>query len=227
MPTAVGQEVTWSCARLVQRGGWAIALVAFMVSMPTAEAENWRPLFDGRTLGHWKPTPFGGEGEIRVVDGAIQIPMGADLSGVTWRGEFPRQRYEVALQARRVEGHDFFCGLTFPVGDDHCSLILGGWGGTVVGLSSIDGRDAGDNETTATRNFELGRWYDVVVRVTPERIECLLDGEVIVDQPLANRRISVREEVVPCQPLGIATYATVGEARRMRWRPLGGADVTP
>ena len=227
MQAAVGQESTWSCDSLVRRGVWAVALVAVMAGMPPAEAAEWRPLFDGAALGQWKPTPFGGEGDIEVVDGAIRIPMGADLSGVTWRGEFPRQRYEVALQARRVEGYDFFCGLTFPVGKDHCSLILGGWGGTVVGLSSIDGRDAGDNETTVSRNFELGRWYDVVVRVTPERIECLLDGEVVVNQPLESRRISVREEVVPCQPLGIATYATVGEARRIRWRPLGGADATP
>lgn len=227
MQAAVGQDVTWSRPSLLRHSGWAIVLAALMTGMPMAEAEDWRPLFDGRTLGDWKPTAFGGEGEIRVVDGAIQIPMGADLSGVTWGGEFPRQRYEVALQARRVEGHDFFCGLTFPVGDDHCSLILGGWGGTVVGLSSIDGRDAGDNETTVSRNFELGRWYDVVVRVTPERIECLIDGELIVEQPLENRRVSVREEVVPCQPLGIATYATVGEARRIRWRPIGDADEAP
>jgi hypothetical protein len=26
--------------------------------------------------------------------------------------------------------------------------------------------------------------------------------------------------VIPSQPLGIATYATTGEVRRIRWRPL-------
>jgi hypothetical protein len=100
-------------------------------------AADWRPLFDGKALGQWKPTPFGGEGEVTAADGVLRIAMGADLSGVTWKGEFPKQNFEVALEARRVEGSDFFCGLTFPVGESHCSLILGGWGGGVVGLVFI------------------------------------------------------------------------------------------
>ena len=181
---------------------------------------EWRPLFDGHSLGDWRQSEFGGGGEVTVIDEAIHIPPGADLNGVTWHGDFPRQRYELELQARRVDGNDFFCGLTFPVGEECCSLIIGGWGGSVTGLSSIDGRDAGDNETTDTHSFEQGRWYDVRVRVGPERIECFLDGAVIVDQEIEHRRITVRDEVLASRPLGVATYATTGEARRIRWRPL-------
>jgi len=184
---------------------------------------DWRPLFDGRSLGDWKPTPFGSEGEVSVVEGAIRIAMGFDLSGITFAGEIPRQHYEIALEARRVEGHDFFCGLTFPVGDDPCSLILGGWGGGVVGLSSIDGRDAADNETTSTARFESGRWYRVRVEVTPTRIICHLDDERIVDVPRAGRRLAIRSEMEPALPLGLATYATVADVRDVRWRPLAAA----
>jgi hypothetical protein len=43
---------------------------------------------------------------------------------------------------------------------------------------------------------------------------------MVVDQDIENRRISVRNEVAASKPLGIATYATVGEARNIRWRPL-------
>jgi hypothetical protein len=187
---------------------------------PTA---GWRSLFDGARLGDWEATAFGGEGDVEVVDAAIRIGMGADLSGITWQGEFPEQSYEIALEARRVDGTDFFCGLTFPVGGDACSLILGGWGGGVTGLSSIDGHDAADNGTTQVKTYETGQWYDVVVRVTPARIECFLDGEPIIDQPLQGRTLSIRAEVEPSRPLGIATYATTGEVRKIRWRPL--ADV--
>ena len=183
----------------------------------------WRPLFDGRALGAWKPSDFGGGGEVRVGDGVIRIEAGADLSGVTWSGAFPRDDYEVELEARRVEGGDFFCGLTFPVGKDPCSFIVGGWGGGVVGLSSIDGEDAANNGTTTVQEFKTGRWYGVRVRVTPERIVCFLDGRKVVDQPRDGHMISIRDSVAPSKPLGIATYATVGELRNIRWRPVTGA----
>lgn len=190
-----------------------------------AAPPEWRPLFDGQALGDWKPTAFGGEGDVDVRDGALRIAMGVDLSGVTWQGDFPRQGYELALEARRVEGHDFFCGLTFPVGDDHCSLILGGWGGAVVGLSCIDGQDAANNATTKVMAFEQNRWYAVRVRVTPERIVCFLDDEPIVDQPRAGHEFSLRQEVEASQPLGIATYATTAEIRGLRWRTAIDADT--
>jgi hypothetical protein len=208
----------------------ADALVAELTAAAPAKAAApaaWRPLFDGTATGNWKPTPFGGEGPVTVVDGALRIAAGASLSGVTWGGEFPRQGYELALQARRVAGDDFFCGLTFPVGADCCSLILGGWGGGVVGLSSIDGADASENGTTQYHEFARGRWYDVVVRVTSERITCTLDGEPAIDQPLQGRRVSVRHEVEASKPLGIATFATTGEVRDIRWRPLERAESRP
>jgi hypothetical protein len=191
------------------------------------EGGGWRPLFDGKALGRWKPTRFGGEGDVEVVRGVIKIPMGADLSGITWDGEFPRVNYEIELEARRVDGNDFFCGLTFPVGKDPCSFIVGGWGGSVVGLSNIDGEDAAHNETTQVKAFDTGRWYAVKVRVTPERIECFLDGQQVVDQARAGRAISIRESVAPCMPLGIATYATVAELRNIRWRPVPAGAERP
>lgn len=204
--------------------GIAAGAIAADASPPAADEPGWQSLFDGRALGAWKQTPFGAEGEPTVADGVIRIPRGGDMSGITWSGDFPRLDYELTLDARRVEGSDFFCGLTFPVGDDFCSLILGGWGGAVTGLSSIDGRDAADNETTDTRVFEKGRWYGVKVRVTRGRIECFLDGESIIDQDTTGRRISIRDEVMPSKPLGIATYATTGEVRGIRWRPVAAAE---
>ncbi len=185
-----------------------------------AGKDAWNSLFDGRTLGRWRATAFGGEGEVAVEDGAIRIERGADLSGITWTGDVPRQDYEIALSAQRAEGYDFFCGLTFPVGDDPCSLIVGGWGGGVVGLSSIDGQDAAHNATTSFREFASHRWYAIRVRVTPDRIECFIDDERVVDQELAGRKVSVRDEVQPSCPLGIATYATTALVKDIRWRRL-------
>jgi len=206
-------------------GGGASGTSLPEAALPEAALDDaWRSLFDGAALGNWRPTGFGGDGDVVVEDGAIRIGMGADLSGITWTGDVPRQGYEVSLDAQRADGNDFFCGLTFPVGEDPCSLIVGGWGGGVVGLSSIDGDDAAHNATTLYKEFKTGRWYAVRVRVTPDRIVCFIDDEQVIDQPLKGHRVSVRNEVLPSRPLGIATYATTALVKNIRWRPVAVRD---
>jgi len=72
-------------------------------------------LFDGKELGQWEITDFGGQGNVYVKDGSIFLEMGNDMTGVTWAGPVVRMNYEITLEAMRVVGSDFFCGLTFPV----------------------------------------------------------------------------------------------------------------
>jgi len=98
---------------------------------PAAEknADGWISLFDGKTLKGWKKSDFGGDGKIEVKDGTIVLGVGGSMTGITIDRKIPRMDYEVEYEGRRVDGTDFFCGLTFPVGKEHCSLILGGWGG--------------------------------------------------------------------------------------------------
>ena len=181
---------------------------------------DWTPLFDGERLGKWEQTSFGGEGPVSVVDGAILLAMGDPLTGVTWTGEALPAAYEIALEAARLAGSDFFCALTFPVGSSHCSLILGGWGGTTVGLSSIDGLDASENETTREMRFEDKRWYGVRVAVTATQIRAWLDDQPIVEVAITGRRIGIRPEVDASRPLGIASYRTRAGARAIRVRKL-------
>ena len=190
---------------------------------PTERAPRERPwtaLFDGATLAGWTVTPFGGEGEVSVVGGVLRLDFGSPLTGVTWNGPFPRTDYELELVAKRLAGTDFFCGLTFPVGAEHLTLVLGGWGGAVVGLSCIDGEDAASNETRLVRGFERGRPYLVAVRVTGTRVEAFLDGERVVDVDTAGRDLSLRPEVLASVPLGIASYATRAEIADVRYRML-------
>ncbi len=181
----------------------------------------WRALFDGKSLKGWKKTAFGGEGDVEVKDGRIVIAARRLMSGITLAQDFPKIDYEVALEAMRVGGSDFFCGLTFPVGDSPCSFIVGGWGGGVVGLSSIDGSDASENETTRYQDFESNRWYTIRVRVGKDKIEAWLDKKQMVDLPLKDRKISIRGEVELSRPLGIACYATTAALRDIKVRCLG------
>ncbi len=136
-----------------------------------ADKDGWKSLFDGKTLKGWKQC--GDEGKVQVKDGAIVIEPGNPMSGVTWTGDLPKMDYELTLEGKRVEGNDFYATTTFPVGDSHCSFVVGGWGGTVIGLSSIDGYDASDNQTNRTMSFKTNQWYRIRIRVTKNKIEDL------------------------------------------------------
>ena len=156
---------------------------------------------------------------MRVEDGQIVLEMGV-MTGVNYTNPIPRMDYELSLEARRVEGSDFFCGLTFPVGADPCSLVVGGWGGGVVGLSSLDGMDAANNETTKYLNFEKGRWYLIRLRVTPTKIQAWIDDDKMVDVETTGRKVGIRIEVEQSVPLGIATWSTTGAVRNLQIREL-------
>ena len=184
-----------------------------------AEEPTEMSLFDGKTLGHWKTTDFGGQGKVYVKDGSIYLEQGNDMTGITWAGPLIRTNYEITLQAMRVSGSDFFCGFTFPVNENHCSLVLGGWGGSLCGLSNIDYYDAANNETTRFVSFENGKWYHIRIRVTLNRITAWLQEEgeePLVDVDITGRKIDTRAEMDLCQPMGIATWQTVGAVRNIR-----------
>lgn len=184
-------------------------------------------LFDGKTLAGWKSTNFGGEGDVTVEDGTILIDFGSDLSGITWQKEdvLPKTNYEITCEAKRIDGGDFFCGLTFPVKDSHCSLILGGWGGGVCGLSSIDGSDASENATTLYREFKTEQWYKIRLVVTDERIRTWVDGKEIIDANIKDKKIGIRGEVELSKPLGFATWRTKGAIKNPVLKKLDAKEV--
>ena len=173
-------------------------------------------LFDGKTLDGWEITDFGTQGPVSVSGGKIILGMGDGCSGITWKRDFPTVDYEVTLEAMRVDGHDFFCGMTFPVGKDPCTLIVGGWGGMVVGLSSIDGMDASENETMTLKQFENDRWYRIRLRVTADTIQAWIDNEIVVDFTIGDSFLSIRPEVELSKPFGIASWRTTAAIKNIR-----------
>jgi len=189
--------------------------------------EKWLPLFDGKTLQGWKETQFSGHGQVSIKDGAIVLDNGY-MTGVTWTGSFPKSNYEIRFEAVRLEGNDFFAAITFPVKDAFCSWINGGWGGGVVGLSSIDGQDASENETGSYKEFVRDRWYAFRLRVTDEAIEAWIDEELVISVGLEDRAISLRwGEIDLSAPLGFATYSTVGALRKLEYRTLAPPAEAP
>ncbi|MBL8826982.1 MAG: DUF1080 domain-containing protein [Planctomycetaceae bacterium] len=211
---------------LVSSGGrWSSLHAEPQDKQPESNATTGKPieLFDGKTLTGWKISDYAGHGDVTVKDGAIHCDTGEHLSGIatTRDKELPKMNYEISLEAMRVDGGDFFCGLTFPVGKSACSFIVGGWGGTVTGISSLDGQDASENDTTGGSFFDNKRWYRIRTRVTPNRIQCWIDKERVVNVDTTDREISIRIGVEPSLPWGLATWQTAAA-----WRKIQVASVT-
>jgi hypothetical protein len=185
---------------------------------PTAinQDQDTSLLFDGKSLNGWKITNFGPQGQVYVSGDKIILGMGDGCTGITWNRSFPETEYEVTLDAMRVAGNDFFCGITFPVRKSYCSLIVGGWGGATVGLSSIDGKDAAENETTTIRNFDKNRWYHIRLVVTDKLIKSWIDSVKVIDFTIDNKKLSIRPEVQLSRPFGIASWNTTAALKNIR-----------
>lgn len=185
-----------------------------------SHAAEWTPLFDGKSLAGWKETPFTGRGPVHIQDAAILLGKGY-MTGITWTGPFPTSGYEIRYESARIEGNDFFGSIIFPVHDTHCSWINGGWGGSTVGLSSIENIDASENETSTDRDFTKGLWYAFRLAVTPARIQAWIDNALVIDLDTTNRKLSLRfDETDLCKPLGFASYATVAALRKIEYRRI-------
>jgi hypothetical protein len=183
-------------------------------------------LFDGKSLGGWKPVDFHGAGAVKVENGTIVMSAGRSMTGITsTHKDLPKMNYELSYEAMRLSGQDFFAAATFPVGSSFITLVNGGWGGNVTGFSSLDGIDASENDTGQFVKYQDKTWYRFRVRVTGEVIRSWIDDKELVAADIQGRRISTRIEMRRNQPLGFATWETTGAVRNISIRPLTAAEV--
>ncbi len=208
----------------VLRIAFAFCLTGAAIASAQTKAGEWQSLFDGKSLDGWRETPFTGHGTVRVDNGTIVLVAGKPMTGVTLtRNTLPKSNYEVRFEGVRQQGNDFFASVTFPVEDSFCTWVTGGWGGDIIGLSSIDGWDAADNETRAYFNFENGRWYSLRVQVTPGRIMAWIDDQRVINVDIQGRTIGLRRgEMKLSAPLGFASYGSTGAVRKVEYRLLQG-----
>lgn len=169
--------------------------------------------------GQWEHVTGGSVDE----SDTLRLGWGETLTAVKWTGAIPEPPFELELEARLLDGTDFFCAITFPVRDDGTcvTLVIGGWGGATVGISSIDDQDARENETTTYRKFVTDTWYRIRIVRNRERIETWIDDEKVIDLDTTGKRLSLRPGPIEvCAPFGLATWQSSGEIRNARWRSL-------
>ncbi|MEW4571019.1 DUF1080 domain-containing protein [Tautonia sp. JC769] len=213
-----------------------LLLMGAMLALPAAawadadEAPAPIVLFDGETLDGWKAADFYKPGEVSVKDGAI-ILAASEVSGgmtgiTTTREDLPTTNYEFSYRAKRLSGRDFFAAATFPVGENFLTLVNGGWGGSVTGLSSIDGADASENLTGTYQKYADDTWYSFRIRVTDAAIECWIDDEKLITfEDPGDHHLDTRLETRVNHPLGFATWQTGGAVKDIVVRPLAAEEI--
>ncbi len=165
--------------------------------------------------------------------GILVLKGGSPFSAVKYTGPetlLNLKGYEIKWDAMRTGGSDFFSALTFPVGDwKTCvSIVNGGWGGTVVGVSNIGFANASENETSRGYTFTNGRWYEFTVQVTPDVIRLLINGVEQFKVTVTGKKLSMHmSEITKCQPLGFSSYSSDGAIRHLRIRALAAGELVP
>jgi len=196
------------------------ALTACRPPQPT----EWRLL--GSEFAHaWKKSGIPGEGAFTILQGAIRLEPGQPMTGArfdAWQAfKLPVTRYVIEYEAMRMDGNDFFGTVTFPVNDSHLSLVIGGWGGTLVGISSIDDMDANENNTRGNAYFKNNVWHKVRIEVRDEDLRAWIDSKLFVNTSLKGRRLGLRPgDIEKCAPFGFASYETRARIRAVTVRRL-------
>jgi hypothetical protein len=160
--------------------------------------------------------PFASHGSASLASGLLTLETGKPGTGANYRGPVPRIDYKITAEAQRTKGEDFFYGLTFPINDQPASLIIGGWGGGVTGISNLNGLSAIENETTAYTPFENNRWYSIELVVTAKQITAAIDGRRILAVETAKHQYEVWPQQAVMIPLGIATWKTSAQIRQLK-----------
>lgn len=84
--------------------------------------------------------------------------------------------YTLTLKARKISGREGFLVLFHIVGDeDRTWWNIGGWNNkqnAVESGTTLDGKPG---------RIETGRWYDIRIQVSGDRVKCYLDGSLIHD----------------------------------------------
>lgn len=220
---SVAMKIPTLTALLVLGTAFAIAEDKPVAAKPEAAKEIM--LFNGKSLDDWESVDVGGSGQVELEGGLMIINQGENVSGAIYKkaATLPTTNYEITLEAKRIQGVDFFVGLTFPVGDlKHCAtLVCGGWGGSVTGISCIDSMDASDNNTSSYQRYKDDEWYAIKLRVTPKNLSVWLGDKQIIDEDIEGKKISVRPGPVESYlPLSLTTFNTMAAIRNVKLTPI-------
>jgi alpha-L-arabinofuranosidase len=116
-----------------------------------------------------------GDGDWSVKDGALQQNAEKEFVRAI-AGDKSWTNYTLTLKARKLSGMEGFLILFhIPNDEGRTWWNLGGWGNT------DDSIEAGGRIDSKQGHIETGRWYDLRLQVSGNRVKCWLDGKLVHD----------------------------------------------
>lgn len=120
-------------------------------------------------------------GEWKLVDGALrQAGAGSDRRAIA--GDSAWVDYTLLLKARKLGGGEGFL-ILFSVKDNNNWVWwnIGGWNNTQHGIEYSDEGGKSLVGKSVPGSIETGRWYDIRIELSGQRIRCYLDGQLVHD----------------------------------------------
>ena len=205
----------------------SVTTVAITEAADTETVENWFPLFDGETTAGWSVPVYG---NVDVQEGNLVIGRGETMTGIFYEKEFPKINYEIRYEAQRTQGYDFFAACTFPIKESFCTFVNGGWVGGVTGISSVNGYNASENETSMFYDYQDKTWYRFRIRVEDDMIQVWITAQdknknwgeevSVIELETKDRELTTRFEMNQYTPLGFCTWASEGQLRNIEFRTI-------
>jgi alpha-L-arabinofuranosidase len=124
----------------------------------------------------------------RVVNGNWRIGNGAlrqisrDVNCYAITGDTKWENYTISLKARKIGGNEGML-ILFGVKNDNTFYWwnIGGWGNTSTAIE----KSVAGSKMVITDHSDItvvsGKWYDIKIELSGERIKCYLDGKLIHD----------------------------------------------
>jgi Domain of Unknown Function (DUF1080) len=189
-----------------------LSFMLILLSALALQAEP-RALFNGKDLSGWKRAEIWGNGTVEArSNGVVSCGIGKPLSGIAYTNSFPTMSYEVKMDAMRKEGGDFFVAMTLPIETNACTIVIGGWGGGLCGISSIEYMDASENPYSSGLALTNNVWYTLRVRVTPGLLEVFLNDTLYTAKVTFEKSslftLRSGSDIDKTLPFGLATYET-------------------
>lgn len=112
--------------------------------------------------------------------------------------------YTIHLQARKLGGPEGFLVLFHTQDSSHYHWWnVGGWGNTAARCESAYGGERAPDGPSSPFIVEMGRWYDLRLEVTGNRVRGFVDGKLVTDTTEGPPKM-------PAPAFASATYAKAG-----------------